>query len=100
MFNQKGKVTSRRARKLAPLAALLLVAWIGWAPGTRLDAQPEAPLQAVTNQITYNAGEAVRVKLLFPAPQADAQRIRYVFSVRYRGDEKPVAQGLSAGQRR
>ncbi len=97
MFNQKGKVTSRRARKLAPLAALLLVAWIGWAPGTRLDAQPEAPLQAVTNQITYNAGEAVRVKLLFPAPQADAQRIRYVFSVRYRGDEKPVAQGLSMG---
>src|SRR5579862_1200950 len=97
MFNQNGTVISKGAHALACLVALLLVAWVGWMPGLRLDGQPQSSIQVVTNQITYNAGDPVRVKLMLPTPPADSARIRYVFSIRYRGDEKPVAEGLSLG---
>jgi len=86
-----------KALTLAWLAALLAVAWSGWAPSLKLNARPQASLQAVTDRIAYNAGDQVRLRIIFPSPQAEQPQVRYLFAVRYAGEAKPVAEGLVLG---
>jgi LmbE family N-acetylglucosaminyl deacetylase len=75
-------------------AVLLAVAWLGWAPGLNLQARPQASLQAVTDQITYNVGDPVRLRIISPSPQVEPQ-VHYRFTVRYPGERKAVADGLA-----
>ena len=70
------------------LTALLAVAWFGWAPSLKLIARPQASLQAVTDQITYNVGDEVRLRIISPSPQADQTLDSYLFTVRYEGEGK------------
>src|ERR1039458_498509 len=84
------------ALTLVRLAALLGVTWLGCAPSLNLSALPQATLQAVTDRITYNAGDPIRIRIISPE-QTERGQARYVFTVRYLGNEKPVAQGLSLG---
>jgi LmbE family N-acetylglucosaminyl deacetylase len=75
------------------MAVLLAVAWLCCAPGLNLKARPPASLQAVTDQITYNVGDPVRLRVISPPPQVEAQ-VHYRFTVRYAGEPKAVADGL------
>jgi LmbE family N-acetylglucosaminyl deacetylase len=77
--------------------ALLAVAWFGGAPGLNLNAHPQATLQAVTNQVTYNVGEEVGLRFVPPSPQAVHSLDGYLFTVRYGGQEKPVREGITLG---
>ncbi|MGA3322873.1 MAG: PIG-L family deacetylase [Terriglobia bacterium] len=79
------------------LAALLAVAWFGWAPSLRLDGLPQASLQAATDRITYNVGEEVWLRIIPPSPQAVHTLDSYLFSVRYEGEEKPLQDGVILG---
>ena len=78
------------------LTVLLAVACLGLAAGQTLSAQPQAALQAVTDRITYNAGDSVRVRIISPEAAAQA-KVRYLFTLRYAGDEKLVARDLEPG---
>jgi LmbE family N-acetylglucosaminyl deacetylase len=82
---------------LAWIAALLVAVWFGWAPSLSLHACPQTSLQAVTDRITYNAGDPVRLRIIFPSPPAEQKQVRYLFAVRYGGEAKPVADGLVLG---
>jgi LmbE family N-acetylglucosaminyl deacetylase len=57
-------------------------------------AQPQPALQAVTDRITYNAGDPVRIRIISPSPQVEPE-VHYRFAVRYAGEQKPVAEGLA-----
>ena len=84
-------------KALARLAALLAVILFGWPSDLKLIARPQASLQAVTDQITYNTGDQVRLRIIFPSPQPEQTQVRYFFAVRYVGEGKPVADGLVLG---
>ena len=79
------------------LAALLAVAWFGYAPSLNLNARPQASLQAVTEQITYNVGDEVRLRIIPPSPQAIHTLNSFLFTVRYEGEEKPLLDGVILG---
>ena len=79
------------------LGALLVMACLGSAPHVILSAPPQASLESVTDRVTYNAGDQVRLRIIFPSPEAEQTRARYLFAVRYEGEEKPVADGLALG---
>jgi len=79
------------------LGALLVMACLGSAPHVILSAPPQASLESVTDRVTYNAGDQVRLRIIFPSPEAEQTRARYLFAVRYEGEEKPVADGLVLG---
>jgi LmbE family N-acetylglucosaminyl deacetylase len=81
----------------APLSALLAVVGLHCVSGLKLSAQTPPALQAVTDRTTYNAGDAVQLRLIFPAPQKERPKVAYTFAVRYVGDDKPMAKGLSLG---
>jgi LmbE family N-acetylglucosaminyl deacetylase len=97
MLNTGRIATSGKALAPAWLAALLAMALLGWAPSVKLIARPQTSLQAVTEQITYNIGDQVRLRIIFPSPQAEMTRARYLFAVRYEGEGKAVADGLVLG---
>ena len=84
-------------KALARLAALLAVILFGWPSDLKLIARPQASLQAVTDQITYNTGDQVRLRIIFPSPQPEQTQVRYFFAVRYVGEGKPVVDGLVLG---
>jgi LmbE family N-acetylglucosaminyl deacetylase len=92
-----GRIATREKSLTSGLAVLLAVVWFGWAPSLKLNARPQASLQAVTDQITYNVGDTVGLRIIFPSPQAEQAQVRYFFAVRYVGEDKPVAQGLLLG---
>jgi LmbE family N-acetylglucosaminyl deacetylase len=74
---------------------LLSVAWVAcWPPCVRLEARPQALLQAATRQITYNVGEPVWLRLIPPPPQVINTLDSYLFTIRFAGEEKPVADHL------
>jgi LmbE family N-acetylglucosaminyl deacetylase len=77
------------------LAAMLAAAWGGLAPGLKLDARPQSGPQAVTDRVTYNAGDRILLKIIFLAPPTEQTPVRYLFAVRYEGEVKPVAEGLA-----
>jgi len=89
--------TAKQALALGLMSALLAVGGFVGLPSSRLNARPQASLQAVTDQITYNVGEEVRLRIISPPPQEQSAQIRYHFTVRYAGDAKPVADGLVLG---
>jgi LmbE family N-acetylglucosaminyl deacetylase len=97
------RFTCRIASPGKACTALLFVilpamAWLGRASGSRLNARPQALLQAVTEQITYNAGDQVWLRLIPPLPQEVRTLDSYLFMVRFAGDEKPVADRLILGR--
>ena len=94
MRNTSGIVTLGRTLTPGRLVALLTVAWLVWAPGLKLFASPQASLQAVTDRITYNAGDQVRLRIIFPSSRAEQPPVRYLFTLRYAGEAKAVTNGL------
>jgi LmbE family N-acetylglucosaminyl deacetylase len=97
-MRNKGRIAiPGKALTPAWLAALLAVAWFGWAPSLNLNARPPASLQAVTERITYNVGEEVWLRMIPSSPQAIRTLGSYLFAVRYEGEEKPVLDGVTLG---
>jgi hypothetical protein len=92
MRNMGRIATPGKSLTLAWLAASLAVAWFGWAPNLELNARPQASLQAVTDRITYNAGEEVWLRLIVPSPQEFHSLDSYLFTVRYEGEGKPLIE--------
>jgi LmbE family N-acetylglucosaminyl deacetylase len=86
---------TRNALTPVRMAVLLGVAWLGCAPSLNLNARPPASLQAVTDQITYNVGDPVRLRIVTPSPLQMPGLASYFFTVRFEGDEKPVADRLN-----
>jgi LmbE family N-acetylglucosaminyl deacetylase len=85
-------------KRLALLGTLLAVSWVVWLPSLSVDASPQASLRAVSDRITYNVGEQVWLRLIPATPQEMDTQDKYLFSVRYAGDEKPVARRLILGE--
>lgn len=86
------------AHVLVLLGTLLAATLVVWAPSLRLNALPQASPEAVTDRVTYNAGEQVALRLILPSPQEMRTLNSYLFSVRFAGDEKPLAEGLILGK--
>ena len=91
------KRTSSLRNKRPCVLLLALLAAIGFAgtPGFKLNAQSPPDLHGVTDRTTYNAGDSVQLRLILPASPKDQPKAAYTFAVRYSGDDKPVAKGLS-----
>ena len=64
MRNTGRIATPGKALTPAWLVPLLAVTWLCWAPSLKLDARPPASLQAVTDRITYNVGDQVRLRII------------------------------------
>ena len=96
MFQTHFVASLRRHSNFHCPAALLALAIFFWTPVVHLQARPPETIQATTDRVTYNAGETVRIKIVSPA-LPDSTHARYLFSIRYLGDEKPVAENLSLG---
>jgi LmbE family N-acetylglucosaminyl deacetylase len=78
---------------------LLSLLWMsGWPANLQLEARPPKPLQAATNKVTYNAGEAVELRLIPPSPEALRSLDSYLFTLRFAGDEKPVVKRVTLGE--
>jgi LmbE family N-acetylglucosaminyl deacetylase len=54
-------------------------------------------VQVVTDRITYNAGDIVRVKIA-SAPPSVLNSAQYFFTIRYLGDTKPLAENVKLGE--
>jgi LmbE family N-acetylglucosaminyl deacetylase len=89
--------TAKPALALGFLSALLAVGAVIGLPSLELNACPQGSLQAVTDQITYNVGDEVRLRTVSPSPTEENEQDRYHFTVRYAGDDKPVVTGLVLG---
>ena len=85
---------AQRTLALTLLSTLLAVSWVVCPARLKLNAAPQTALQAITDRVTYNAGDQVWVRIVSPA-QGDPTQAR--FTVRYAGDAKPVAEGLALG---
>jgi LmbE family N-acetylglucosaminyl deacetylase len=97
MRNISRIATVRKSLTPAWLIVLLVLTAFGWLSTVKLNASPPAQQQAVTDRITYNAGDPVRLRIIFPSPPAEQMKVRYLFTVRYGGEAKPVADGLVLG---
>jgi LmbE family N-acetylglucosaminyl deacetylase len=97
MRNMGRDATPGKARRQAGLLALLAVVQLAWAPGLNLHARPPASLQAVTDQITYNVGEEVWLRIIPPSPQEIHTLDSYLFTLRYGGEGKPLLDGAMLG---
>jgi LmbE family N-acetylglucosaminyl deacetylase len=97
MCNTSKIVTPQKSLTPVWLAALLAVAWFGWVPSLKLNARPQASLQAVTDRITYNVGEEVWLRIIPPSPQAFHTLDSYHFTVHYEGEGKPLLDGVILG---
>ena len=67
--------------------------------GSWVNARPQAWFQAVTERMTYNAGEEVWLRIVSPSPPAVPALDSFRFTIRYVGDDKPVAEGLVLGHK-
>ncbi len=84
--------------KLRSPAIFTALALLTLLPSTLLSARPQETFQAVTDRITYNAGEIVRIKIVVTAgANSEAAYGTYRFNIRYLGTAKPVAEGLNLG---
>ena len=92
MRNTSRIATSGKALAPAWLAALLAVAWSGWASDLNMYTRP---LQAATDQITYNVGDTVRLRIFRSFPPEMHPLDCYFFTVRFEGDKEPVADRLN-----
>ncbi len=79
----------------APLIALLTAVGLTCVSGLKLKAQMLPALEAATDRTTYNAGDSVQLRLILPGPQKERSKFTYTFAIRYAGDDKPVAKGLT-----
>ncbi len=82
----------------ARLAVALCVVACGLAPGIDANAGPPAGLQAATSQTTYNVGEVVYLRLIPSATEPVRSPDRYLFTLRFAGDGKPVADRVTLGK--
>ena len=78
-----------------PLVALILSL-----SGARSEAQQPAPISAVTDRITYNRGDTVRLRLISPGVAESRGPVRIAASIRYEAaseapPSKPVWQGAA-----
>jgi LmbE family N-acetylglucosaminyl deacetylase len=97
-MRKSGRIaTSLKTLTPRGLATLMALAWMGWAPSFNLSAGPQNSLLAITDRITYNAGDPIRLKIISPSQQAGQPQVRYLFAVRYAGETKPVADTLALG---
>ncbi len=70
------------ARTMLFAAALAISATTAW---------PEEPVGAVTDNITYDVGAEVRLKVLFPrSPMPDKSPVDITATIRYAGESKPI----------
>ncbi len=85
-------------QKVLALVLLSTLTGIGLVspPILRPAANPEAQPQAVTDRVTYNTGDQVRLKIISPQPTS-ATQAHYLFTVRYVGEAKPVADRVALG---
>ena len=67
-------------------------------PPTKADDPPQNSPKAVTRQITYNAGEAVWLRLILPASQPASSLNAYRFTIRFAGDDKPLVDQVTLGK--
>jgi LmbE family N-acetylglucosaminyl deacetylase len=73
---------------------LLAVACLVLAPISGMSADSQTTVEAVTDRITYNVGDPVQLRIIYASARADGE-VHYRFAVRYAGDTKPVADGLT-----
>jgi len=106
---RRGRRTAKPRMTILQVSTLVVVVCLSGATGLSLFGWPQssvsvAPgdgsLRAVTERITYNAGEEVWLRLVPPSPQETHTLDSYLFSVKYAGEDKPVAEGLILGQER
>ena len=87
----------QRELQFAVLGALLAVSWVVGPTSSNLNARPQALPLAVTDRITYNAGEEVWIRIVPASPQAVHTLDSYLFAVRYVGEGKPLLDGIVLG---
>lgn len=87
-----------KALALALLSTLLAVSWVVWPPSSKLNARPRKSLQAVTERITYNVGDEVWLKIVFPSPEDVHTLDSFLLTVRFAGEEKPLLDGAILGE--
>ena len=63
---------------------------------SNLRAQQLPAVQVVTDRITYNAGDIIRVKIA-SAPPSVLSSTQSLFAIRYLGDTKPLAENVKLG---
>jgi len=88
----------QKALAFALLSTLLAVSWVVWPPSTKLNARPRKSLQAVTERITYNVGDEVWLKIVFPSPEDVHTLDSFLLTVRFAGEEKPLLDGAILGE--
>lgn len=59
-----------------------------------LHARSRTSLQAITDQITYNVGDPIWLRIVSPSPPGRGTLDSYFFTVRFEGDKEPVADRL------
>ncbi len=97
----RSKITHNQREIPAPgksgaawIPVFLIAACLTCAPGVVIGAPPQANLQAATDRITYNVGDAVQLRIISEAAQ-DGSGVHYRFAVRFAGETKPVADNLA-----
>jgi LmbE family N-acetylglucosaminyl deacetylase len=85
-LNHQRGMRMKCLRTLVLFPALLL-------PATRVAAQ--APLQVFTDQVSYNVGSEVRLKVLGTSGSSPLAGLHLTASIRYAGESQPVADHLS-----
>src|ERR1017187_2005037 len=86
-----------KAPMLTCWAVCLVLSWCSCSLGQESKAGGQALFQAVTDRITYNAGDQVHLKIIFLSPHAQQTQLPYRFTERYAGEEKSVAKELVLG---
>lgn len=95
-FHQGAKQAERRshlASRALRAASLLLCLSL-----TKAQTPPSTAPKAMTRQVTYNAGDAVWLRVVLPTAQAASALDSYRFTIRFAGDDKPVTTGMVLGK--
>ena len=79
-----------RGARLAARSMLLAVA-LFFSIGP---AWPQASVQVVTDKVSYNVGETVRVRIVPSAPQESSSGSDHFLTIRYAGETKPVLERI------
>lgn len=58
-------------------------------------AWPQASVQVVTDKVSYNVGEAVRVRIVPSAPKDTSSGTDHFLTIRYAGETKPVSERIA-----
>ena len=77
---------STRGASLAVRSMMLAVAALFWI----CPAWPQASVHVVTDKVSYNVGETVRVRIVPSAPQESSSGSDPFLTIRYAGETKPV----------